>query len=166
MGGEIFLTCPDRPWGPPSLLYIGYRVFHGGKERPGRDADPSPPSSTLVMKGWSYTSTPCMGRTACTEFQCLYKGALYFLLPLEKSRLFQHYFTWLTNLHMKQQCDMFPLLPFVMYEPHWLYRQDLDAKAVFLGSFAKLLKATISCVVSVRPLVHMEQLGIHWTDFY
>ena len=19
-GGEIFLTCPDRPWGPPSLL--------------------------------------------------------------------------------------------------------------------------------------------------
>jgi len=20
-GGEIFRTCPDRPWGPPSLLY-------------------------------------------------------------------------------------------------------------------------------------------------
>ena len=30
--------------GPPSLLYNGYRVFPGGKERPGRDADPSPPS--------------------------------------------------------------------------------------------------------------------------
>jgi len=28
-----------------SLLYNGYRVFPGGKERPGRDADPSPPSS-------------------------------------------------------------------------------------------------------------------------
>jgi hypothetical protein len=39
---EIFRTCPDRPWGPPSLLYNGYRVFPGGKERPGRDADPSP----------------------------------------------------------------------------------------------------------------------------
>ena len=25
--GEIFRTCPDRPWGPPSLLYNGYRVF-------------------------------------------------------------------------------------------------------------------------------------------
>jgi hypothetical protein len=24
-------TCPDRPWGPPSLLYIGYQVFPGGK---------------------------------------------------------------------------------------------------------------------------------------
>jgi len=29
--GEIFLTCPDRPWGPPSLLYNGYRVFPWGK---------------------------------------------------------------------------------------------------------------------------------------
>jgi len=46
-GGEIFRTCPDRPWGPPSLLYNGYRVFPGGKERPGRDADPSPPSSAV-----------------------------------------------------------------------------------------------------------------------
>ena len=27
--GEIF-RHPDRPWGPPSLLYNGYRVFPGG----------------------------------------------------------------------------------------------------------------------------------------
>ena len=77
VGGEIFRTCPDRPWGPPSLLYNGYRVFPGGKERPGRDADPSPRSSAVVMKEQSYTSTPPMGRTACTEPQCLYKGTLY-----------------------------------------------------------------------------------------
>ena len=50
VGGEIFRTCPDRPWGPPSLLYNGYRVFAGGKERPRRDADPSAPSSAVVMK--------------------------------------------------------------------------------------------------------------------
>jgi hypothetical protein len=29
--GEIFRTRPDRPWGLPSLLYNGYRVFPGGK---------------------------------------------------------------------------------------------------------------------------------------
>ena len=29
-GGEIFRTRPDRPWGPSSLLYNGYRVFPGG----------------------------------------------------------------------------------------------------------------------------------------
>ena len=33
--------------GPPSLLY---RTFPGGKERPGRDADSSTPSSAVVMK--------------------------------------------------------------------------------------------------------------------
>ena len=46
--GEIFRTCSDRPWGPPNLLYNGYRVFPGGKVRPGRDADPLPPSSAEV----------------------------------------------------------------------------------------------------------------------
>jgi len=46
--GETFRTSPDRPWGPPSLLYNGYRVFPGGKVLPGRDADPSPPSSAEV----------------------------------------------------------------------------------------------------------------------
>jgi len=76
-GGEIFRACPDRSWGPPSLLYNGYRVFPGGKERSGRDADPSPPSSAVIKKEESYTTTPPMGRTACTEPQCLYKGALY-----------------------------------------------------------------------------------------
>ena len=49
-GGEIFRTCPDRPWDPPRLLYNGYRVFLEGKERLGRDADPSPSSSTVGHK--------------------------------------------------------------------------------------------------------------------
>jgi hypothetical protein len=34
-----------------------------------------------------------------------------------------------------------------------------------LGAFAKLLKAAISFVMSVRLFVSMEQLGFHWTDF-
>jgi len=46
--GKIFRTCPDRPWGPPSLLYNGYWVFPGGKVRLRRDADPSLPSSAKV----------------------------------------------------------------------------------------------------------------------
>jgi len=28
-GGKIFRTCADRPWGPPSLLHNGYRIFPG-----------------------------------------------------------------------------------------------------------------------------------------
>ena len=49
-GGEIFRTCPDRPWGPHSPLYNEYPVFPGSKELLGRDADPSPPSSVVVKK--------------------------------------------------------------------------------------------------------------------
>ena len=60
-----------------NTVKYGYRVFPVGKERPGRDTDPSP-----LLMPWSRKSTaipllPPMGRTACTEPQCLYKGALY-----------------------------------------------------------------------------------------
>jgi hypothetical protein len=48
--GEIFRTCSDRLWGPPGLLYKGYRVFPGRRKRPGNDADHSPPSSAEVQK--------------------------------------------------------------------------------------------------------------------
>ena len=41
-GVEIFRTCPDRPWGPPSLLYNGYRVFPGVKSGRGVRLTPLP----------------------------------------------------------------------------------------------------------------------------
>ena len=68
------------PGAHPASCTMGYWVFPGCKERPGRDADPSPPSSAVVMEEYDYTSTPTMGLTACTELQCLYKGALYLYL--------------------------------------------------------------------------------------
>ena len=67
-------TQPPVQW-VPGLFRV--------KERPGRDADPSPPSSAVAMNEWNSTSTPPMGRTACTEPQCLYKGALYLYLSAE-----------------------------------------------------------------------------------
>ena len=104
----IFRTCPDRPWDPPSLLYNGYRIFPGDKERPGCDADPSPilvpwsrksraipllplwavrpvqslSACTTVHFTFTYTSTPPMDRTACTQPQRLYSSALYLYLYL------------------------------------------------------------------------------------
>ena len=73
-GGEIFRTCPDRPWGPPIFLYNGYRVFLGGKERPGRDADPSPPSSVvghekveLYLYSPLWAVRPVQSLSACTR---------------------------------------------------------------------------------------------------
>ena len=61
--GTRFSARPDRPWGPPNLLYNGYRVFPGGKVRPGPAADHSPYSSPVVMEEKNYTSTHPLGHT-------------------------------------------------------------------------------------------------------
>ena len=81
--GTRFSARPDRPWGPPSLLYNGYRVFPGGKVRPGRDADPSP-----LLVPWSRKSRaipllllwavrPVQSLSACTR--------VHFTLPFPSS---------------------------------------------------------------------------------
>ena len=49
-GGEILSSCPDRPWGPPSPLYDGYRISFPGVKRPGRGFDHWPPSSAEVKE--------------------------------------------------------------------------------------------------------------------
>jgi len=46
-GGEIFRTRPDRPWGPPGLLYNGYRVSFPGVKQPGRGVDHIPSSAEV-----------------------------------------------------------------------------------------------------------------------
>ena len=48
-GGEIFRFCPDRLWGPSSLLHNGYRVSFQGVKRPGRGVG-HPPSSSAEVK--------------------------------------------------------------------------------------------------------------------
>jgi hypothetical protein len=49
--GEIFRTRPDRPWGPPSLLYNGYQVSFPGVKRPGRGVDHPPYLEPRLQKG-------------------------------------------------------------------------------------------------------------------
>ena len=71
--GTRFPARPDRSWGPRSLLYNGYWVFPEGKERPGRDTDPSP-----LLMPWSRKSSaipllplwavrPVQSLSACTR---------------------------------------------------------------------------------------------------
>jgi len=60
-GSEIFCTCLDHPWGPPSLLYNGYWLFPGGKAA---GAWRWPPTLHLVprlRKGYGYISTCTLG---------------------------------------------------------------------------------------------------------
>jgi hypothetical protein len=74
-GGEICRSRPDRPWGPPSLLYNGYRVSFPGVKRPGRGVDHPPSSSArvkdrveLYLYSPSGPSWPILGRTLPLPF--------------------------------------------------------------------------------------------------
>ena len=49
--GRDFLHLAKLAMGPTHPPVSGYWVFPGDKERPGRGADPSPPSSAVVMNG-------------------------------------------------------------------------------------------------------------------
>jgi len=53
--GQIFHTRPDRPRGPPSLLYNGYRESSRGVKRPGRGADrPTPSRAIPLLPLWNF----------------------------------------------------------------------------------------------------------------
>jgi len=48
-GGEIFHTCPDRPWAHPASYTMGTSSFPGVK-KPGRGIDHTSPSSAEVKE--------------------------------------------------------------------------------------------------------------------
>ena len=77
-GGKIFPYLSRPALGPTQLLVQWVPgLFPGVKSGRGLTLIPHPLLVPLVMKEQSYISTPAMGRTACTEPQCLYKGCTY-----------------------------------------------------------------------------------------
>jgi len=57
-GSEIFYTRSDRPWGPLSLLSIGYRVFSGGKTAGAWRWPPTPFSAEVKLRVELYLYSP------------------------------------------------------------------------------------------------------------
>ena len=80
-GARFSAPVHTGPGAHPASCTMGTESFLGVKSGRGVTLTPHPLSSAVVMRGLSYTSTTPMGRTACTESQCLYMGDLY-LLPL------------------------------------------------------------------------------------
>jgi len=50
-GARFSAPVQTGPVAHPATCTMGTGVFPGGKERPGLDADPLPPSSAVVKKG-------------------------------------------------------------------------------------------------------------------
>ena len=61
VGGEILRTRPDRPWGPPNLLYNGYRVFPGGKAAGAWCWPPKPHLAPRLNEEYKHTYNPPLG---------------------------------------------------------------------------------------------------------
>ena len=91
--GEIFYTRPNRPWGPPTLLYNGLRVSFAGVKRPRGGVEPTLSSADVKERvekqlyspfghlwpvvGWSLPlSLPPFG---------MFLFQLYKLYPLKKT---------------------------------------------------------------------------------
>ena len=81
-GGEVFRTCPNRLWGPPSVLYNGYRVFPGVKSGRGVTLTPHP-----LIVPWSrksraiplfplWAQRPVQSLSACTRVHFIWKVAV------------------------------------------------------------------------------------------
>jgi hypothetical protein len=82
-GGEIFRTRPERPWGPPSLLYNGYHVFPGAWRCPPTPSGAevkervelylySPSGPSWPVLGWTLPLLLCfkrLWRTYCFHLQ-------------------------------------------------------------------------------------------------
>ena len=99
--GTRFSARPDRPWGPPSLLYKGYRVFPGCKVRPERPADHSPPSSGAVMEEYSYTSTHPLGHPGPVKGS-LYLYLYHFIAFLKKKSMFSLRLKQILKSHLNE----------------------------------------------------------------
>jgi hypothetical protein len=63
-GGEIFPTGPERPWGTPSFLYNGHRVYSLWLKRPGSGANAEVKEIVeIYLCSPSGHSWPTLGRT-------------------------------------------------------------------------------------------------------
>jgi len=76
----------------------------------------------------------------------------------------------LNDSHPKWTLDFYPglyvlhLSPSLISTKILMHRETVEPQ--FVGASAKLRKAIISLVMSVRLSVLMEQLGSHWMDFH
>jgi hypothetical protein len=96
--GETFRARPGRPWGPSSLLYIGYRVFPGGK----------------AVKAWRWPPTPSSAEVKERVGLDLYSTSAFPWPVLRRTLpLSLHYYAMMQDIYRKSDYSVPPLTVWV-----------------------------------------------------
>ena len=116
-GGGIFGIRPERPWGPPSLLYNGNWVSFPGVERPKLGANHPPPSNAGVKESVElnlyFSSRPSWPVLGWTLYTGLHVKCPLFLSDFNQIRIFStdfrrvlKYQTSWKSVHWEPSCCM------------------------------------------------------------
>ena len=145
--GERFSAPVQTSLGAhPASCAMGTGSFPRVKSGRGVTLTPHSLLVPLVMKVWSYTSTPPTGRTACTEPECLYKGALYLYFYFTERNRSKHTWKTATGPHLGK-------IQITLSKHIWL-------KSVLI-TFCSLTALT-GCTLQHRQCVYYEV----WSEFW
>jgi hypothetical protein len=101
-----------------------------------------------------------MGRTVCTEPQCLYKGALYLYLTVELYLYSPMGRTACTEPQCQYKGDHYPFLCWITAEPEWRSRCSEQLQEVSSGFRISVRSRDFS--KKYRPSLEINYPQIYW----
>jgi len=131
--GRTACTDPQCLYNGALYLYLYlYSPFSLWAVRPVQSLS----ACTTVHFTFTYTSSPPIGRTACTDPQCLYNGAIYLYLYLYSP--YGPYGLYRVSVPV-QRCTLPLPIPLLPYELYGLYRASVPVQRCTLPLLIPLL---------------------------
>ena len=142
--------------GPTQPLVQWVQVFPGGKERPGRDADPSPPSSAVVIEGYRPYGSYGLYRASVPVQRCTLPSPLPITLILRFSQqvpVHKRMFKAPSSLHVSCTVTCIVSLDSPSTAQTELWRRCLWNMSPYLWIVIKIFKITGDWFSLKRPVL-------------